>query len=298
MRERAVSSSLTNLNFIAFAIVASLFWGSRASAAPLQEIAMGIQRAKPMKDTPWEFSAEYGLTSDYNAPERPRAFDHTLGVSASREFWQKYTGSISVGVDYTTLNEVVVRDNENDSYFKWNDIGLSAIRVMKTQDLKQSLALSISQDILVSEESRWLGYRSVTGASATHNWQIMKQLNLKNSLSGGYLLNRYQYSPVEMGSIRQGQIMADGYASYGIGPIITLMKGLRLGMTMSVRGTHYLDNSNTWNYGNSFSLTYTRNQWSLYGRYLNRGYAERGETNLWFVDNYRRLASVGFIYNF
>ena len=169
---------------------------------------------------------------------------------------------------------------------------------MKTQDLKQSLALSISQDILVSEESRWLGYRSVTGASATHNWQIMKQLNLKNSLSGGYLLNRYQYSPVEMGSIRQGQIMADGYASYGIGPIITLMKGLRLGMTMSVRGTHYLDNSNTWNYGNSFSLTYTRNQWSLYGRYLNRGYAERGETNLWFVDNYRRLASVGFIYNF
>jgi hypothetical protein len=237
MRERAVNLRLRNLNLIALAF-ASLIMGSRIQAAPLQEIAMGIQRSKPVKETPWEFSAEYGVTSDYNAPERPRAYDHTLGFSASREFFEKYTGSISVGVDYTTLNEDVVRDNENDSYFRWNDVGLSAIRVLKTQDLKHSLALSASQDILVSEESRWLGYRSVTAVSATHNFGVLKKVNLKQTLAGGYLLNRFKYSPVTMGSTRQGQIMADGYYSYSLGPIITLMKGLRLGATMAVRGTH------------------------------------------------------------
>ncbi len=298
MRERVVNLSALNLKLIALTLAAGLFAGSLAQAAPLQEISMGIQRAKPAKETPWEFSVEYGVTSDYNKPERPRAYDHSLGLSVSREFLEDYTGTISAGFEYTTLDEDVYRDNENDPYFRYNDIGLSVLRVLKTQDLKQSLALSVTQDFLVSEESRYLGYRSVTSASATHNWTLMKRLSLKNTLSGGYLLNRFKYSPVTMGTVQQGAPMADGYYGYSVGPIVTLMQGLRLGATMSVRGTHYLDSSSTYSFGNSFSLTYTRAQWSAYARYVNRGYADRGETNLWFVDQYRRLASVGFIYNF
>lgn len=297
MRELAVNSNVTNLRLIAL-LVASLIVGSLAQAAPLQEIALGIQRAKPAKETKWDFSADYGVSSNLNAPERPRAYDHSLGLSASREFLENYTGSVSWGVDYTTLDTDVYRDNPNDPYYRYGDIGLSVFRTLKTQDLKQSLSLSVSEDILVSEESRYLGYRSVTGASANHTWSVMKKLRIRNTLSGGYLLNRYKYSPVEMGSIGRGTIMADGYYSYAVGPTITLYKGLSLGATMSVRGTHYLDQSSTWGFGNSYSLTYGQGNWSAYVKYVNKGYADRGETNLWFVDHYRRLASLGVSYNF
>lgn len=297
MRERAVNLNASNLRLIAL-LLASLVLGSLAQAAPLQEIALGIQRAKPAKETSWDFSVDYGVSSDFNAPERPRAYNHNLGFSVSREFLERYTASASAGIDYMTLDEEVYRDNPNDPYYRFGDPSVSVLRSFKSQDLNQSLSLSATQDILVSEESRYLGYRSVTGASANHTWTIMKRLRLRNTLSGGYLWNRFRYSPVDMGSTRRGEIMADGYYSYGIGPSVTLFRGLSLSATMTVRGTHYLDQSNTWNYGNSFSLTYAAKQWSAYLKYVNRGYADRGETNLWFVDNYRRLASLGVSYNF
>ncbi len=274
-------------------------FGPTVAATPMQEISMGIQRAKPEKKSPVDFSAEYRVVSDLNKPERPRTFDHSIELGASGKIFGDYTASISSGFRYSTLDQNVIRATDKDSYFKWGDIGLTAMRSFNSEDKKQSLTTMVSSDILVSEESRYLGYRGVFGAQVVHNWSVWSKLSIKNTLSGGYFLNRYRYSPVGMGnSISPGSIMADGYYGYSIGPIVTLAKGLRLGATMSVRGTHYLDQSNLFSFSNSYSLTYTRNQWSLYGRYLNRGYAERGETNLWFVDRYRSLATLGFIYNF
>lgn len=264
----------------------------------MQEVTLGIQRSKPVEVRPVDLSVEYGLSSDFNREEQPREFRHRLGLGVSRKFFSDYTATLSGGVQYTTLDADVVRTNEKDSYFKWSDIGLAVMRTFRTQDMRHSLTGIVSGDALVSDESRYLGYRSVLSAQAVHNWSVHPKVMIKSSVGFGHYWNRFRYSPVDMGGIRRGDIMADASYAYGVGPIITLYKGLRLGATLSVRGTRYLDNTHLFDFGNSYSLTYARSNWSAYLRYLNRGYSERGETNLWFVDQYRRLASAGLIYNF
>jgi hypothetical protein len=59
-----------------------------------------------------------------------------------------------------------------------------------------------------------------------------------------------------------------------------------------------MDNTNTYDFGNSYTLSYAHANWSAYLKYINSGYADRGETNLWFADRYRALGELGLSYNF
>lgn len=290
------SSRSTNLIAALLAVLATA--GTLAAANPIHEVSLGVNKPKP-DVAPWEFSVEYGVNTDFNRTEEPRAYYNKLDLSVSKEFWGPYTGVLSGGLNYMSLDNAVTRATNRDEYFTYRDLTVTVMRTWKSQDLNHSLAGMVGQDILLSEESRFLGYKSVTSGQAIYTWSPNKRFSLKNTLLGGYILNTYKYAPVTAGrSIRKNQINPDGYYGYAVGPMVTLMKGLKIGASLVVRGTHYLDNSNLYDFGNHFSLTYSRGAWMAYTRYVNRGWADRGETNLWFADNYRRLLQAGAVYNF
>lgn len=278
--------------------VTALFISLQASASPVQELTTGIKNEHKGLFSFMDLSAEYKGSTDLNREERPRLYKHSLGLTASKTLAEKYNVSLSAGVTYQTLNTDVTRENVNDAYFDPNDIGISAFRNFKLDQDTNSLAVILGTDILNSEDSRYRGYRATGSAQSVLTTRIANWVSLKNSLTGVYLWNRYRYSPVGSEKVHIGDISSDGFVAYSLRPVIKVFKGMNFTPAMSVRGTHYMDNTNTYNFGNSYTLSYSHANWSGYLTYINNGYADRGETNLWFVDRYKSLASAGFTYNF
>lgn len=277
--------------------LAALSFSLSAGAATVQEVTTGI-KAEPKGLIPgYRMSGGYRGSTDLNETKNPRKYSHELGVSISREFGL-YTGSLDFGVDFESLGSDVTRTSSKDEYFNASDIGLSVLRTFPVINDKNNLSAIFGTDILVSEVSRYRGYRSVFSLAGILSTSVKSWLTVRNSLSAGYIWNRYRFSPVTSGGTRIGDINKDGYYAYALSPMIRLYRGLNISAAVSVRGTHYMDNTNTYDFGNSYTLSYARGAGSAYLKYINRGYADRGETNVWFVDEYRSLLELGLTYNF
>lgn len=284
-------------------LIALVLWTGAASATPeeQEESTLGAKapQAKASFLSTIDFSLEYSARTNFNENVSPHTYDQALEFSVARQFWEKYTFFASAGIEYETVGMDVYRARSTDQYYTPRDWTVGATTDYALGD-RNHLTLFLTQDFLTSVDSRYFGYRSVTGAKGSLTTRLTKWLSLRQSLEGAYVMNRNRFAPVGSpdGSVQMGDILPDAIVEYSIGPVFTVFKNLRLGALLAVRGTHYLDNTNLYGFGNSYSAVYSIKNWSVWVRYLNRGYAERGETNLWFADEYRRLASAGLTFDF
>jgi hypothetical protein len=269
-----------------------------ASAETVQEVTTGIKSEKKNFFSILDLNAEYRVVSDLNQDVSPQSYSNVLELTASRDLWTDYIGSVTTGVQWNAEGAAVVRNSKNDDFFNFADINLALLHTLHFRDGKQNFSFILDEDILTSEDSRYLGYYSVTFAQVVSTTKFSSWLSLKNTLTGGYFANRYKFSPISYDQTKVGDINADGMYAYAITPLLRITKGLIFAAVLSVRGTHYIDQSNTYDFGNSYILSYSLDNWSLYAKYINRGWADRGETNLWYVDQYRRLGELGVSVNF
>lgn len=239
-----------------------------------------------------DLSLNYVGSTDLNQSVRPRRYSHSLDLSLSKSFAKNYSLFGNAGVVYQTSGGDVYRDSNTEPYFQLNDIRLGGAATFKPA-LQHSLSLGLTQDILVSEESRYLGYRGVSGLNAGHGITLTNWMKLRHSLDTMYIQNRYRYSVAETGGGRAGNLNSDWVTTYALGPSFTVLKNISLSAQFSASATRYMDNSQVLTVGNSYRVAYQQSNWSTWLRYRNRGYAERGESNLWFADPYRRFVSAG-----
>lgn len=292
----------SNVRFSALTVLllsSVLFMSGLASAGPVQQVTLN---AKPKEESKSllgfaDLTLEYTVRTDLNQNVNPHTYGHVLDLSISKEIFEKYTAFLSAGVEYTTAGTTVYRGTSTEAYYSPHDVSLGVLTGVNLGSMN-SLKAMLTEDILTSDDSRYFGYLSVTGVRGILSTRFTKWLSLRQTADGVYILNRYRYAPVSSGEIQVGDINPDSLVNYAIGPIITLFDGLRIGASMAVRGTHYLDGTNTYGFGNSYLVSYSGAGWSIWARYLNKGYADRGETNLWFADSYRRLASGGISIDF
>lgn len=276
----------------------SLLMSLNAGAVTVQELTTGIiSESKGLFD-PYSVTADYRGSTDLNQDKSPRTYNHKVGLSVLRPFLNKYSWTLSMGVDFSSLGGDITRATSQDEYITFGDVGFSVVRSKPLDDGMNSIAGIVATDFLVSEESRFRGYRSVTTAQGILTTTFYPWLSVKNSVSAGYLWNRYRFSPVTTGKTKAGDVNPDGFYSYRFSPILRLGKAVRFTPSLTVRGTHFMDGTNTYDFGNSYTLSYSARTWSTYLKYINLGYADRGETNVWFVDQYRGLLELGLTYNF
>lgn len=270
----------------------------RVAADPVQEVTTGIKSEKKSFFSLVDLSASYQLVTDLNQDVSPRTYYNEFDLTASREIANQYIGSVTAGFQFVTLDSTVTRSNGNDDYFKFNDVNLDVLKTFRFAGNLQSLSIIANEDILTSEDSRYLGYKTVTYGQAVATTHVNHWFSLKNSVNAGYIWNTYKYSPISYDQSGVGDIMADGFYGYNFTPLFRILPNLIISMSLGVRGTHFMDGTNTYDFGNSYLLSYSFDNWSIYAHYINRGWTDRGETNLWFVDEYRRLADLGVSVNF
>lgn len=255
--------------------------------------AIGLLKQKPEEEKTWGFTGSYWVNTDFNQQVEPRSYFHRIDLGVSKELSKSYTLSAASGVDYQTLDSTVARTDKSENYFDYRDINLALEKKLDLANLDHRVAIELNYDLLVSDESRYFGYRSVFGLDGSWKWLLGSKWSVNSSASGSYIVNRYRFSPVGGATIQKGQILPDSFFQAATGPSLKIWKELSLGFQVSTRATHYLDGSQILSLGNSYLARYNFKSWWVSAKYINRGYADRGETNLWFADEYKKLAQFG-----
>lgn len=244
-RTAPMNSRIKSLILAAFSMACS--W-----ATPAQEVTLIVPKQESTSLLGWaDLSADYSLRTDLNSTKDPRTYQQALDLSISHAF-DKYLVFLSAGVDYTTVGSTVYRSNSNQSYYTMRDWSVGVNRKF-TLSANNSLSAFLTEDILFSEESRYFGYRSVTGQDQSFD-EVGQMVQRPSNFSGSYILNTFRFAPVSSGTIRVGDINPDALATYGVGPVFTLLPGLSLSAQLVVRSTHYLDNTSTYGFA-------TRTRW-------------------------------------
>jgi hypothetical protein len=273
-------------------IITALFSGSLQAEVRSSTRIRRPKIKKQVEKRSYSFPLSYSYSSDFNQHQEPRLASHQAGLGVNFALPQKYTLEVGTSFQYSTVGKSVVRTSNKEDYFSMNDISLSLYRPFTINPI-HSLTAGLGTDLLTSDESRYAGYRGVGSAFTALSSKIFRYTTLKNSLFYSYILNRYKYAPVSAGGVKKGEINSDHLLKYTLGASIKIYKSLTFGDFVQVVAVHYLDNTSTYNFGNNYKLSYASGNWSVFANYINRGYADRGETNLWFVDRYKQLWQLG-----
>jgi hypothetical protein len=107
------------------------------------------------------------------------------------------------------------------------------------------------------------------------------------TVSADYIVNQYEYSPVSR------EVNSEGSAGYSAFGTIRFGSGFRFRAGGNARIIRHLDGTNTSALSNVQSLTWTDGNFSVTVSHSNGARAEDRETSMWFVDEYRRILSLG-----
>lgn len=110
---------------------------------------------------------------------------------------------------------------------------------------------------------------------------------ITQTFSTDYIVNQYEFSPVSR------EVNSDGSAGYSAFGTVRLGYGFRFRAGGNARIVRYLDGTNTATLSNVQSLTWTDGSFSVTASHSNGARAEDRETSMWFVDEYRRIISLG-----
>lgn len=152
---------------------------------------------------------------------------------------------------------------------------------------------SVGTYVPTSESTRYEGI--IAAPYASLGWTLGFQggrYTLNQSISADYVVNTYEFSPVSR------EVNPDYSGGYAISTSARLGAGFRFTVGGSARLVHHLDNSVTDALANFQILSWTKGFATVTLRHANGARAEDHLTNMWFVDEYRRVVSLGLSVRF
>lgn len=239
--------------------------------------------------------ANYRIRTDLADEVKPRLYTHTVGLSYGFRY---IPGGLTLAAVLTAQyqsagerrSEVIIDSNDAELFV--NDVALS---INKGYELSKEakLSLTLTNEFPTSAEARREQYRSVTTLDGGISYALLPR-RLSLGLSGGayYIWNSYEYSPTTLESNKRN-------GSYGnISGKLTIWEGLYFSASAGSLISTYTDGTSDLSYRNSVTLGYAWSAVTLSVSMSNGSYLDRGDASLWFVDEYRRILSLGLSHAF
>lgn len=257
------------------------------------EALMATQRIKDQ--IKWAGQVSYAIRTDLADQVKPRLYQHDFSLSYGFEHNpSKVSVSAIVSAGYESAgesrSEVLV--DENDTEFFMNDFALAVQKSWEAM-MKSNVSLSLGNEFPTSPESKREGYGSVT--SLALDWSV-PLVPKKISVSFGgevyYIWNSYEYSPAT------GDLNKQGGAKASVGVKFSIYKGWYVRAGAGSQQSRYLDGTSDVTYRNSIGTGYNFGKLGISLSTSNGTYLDREDAYIWFVDDYRRTASLGVTYSF
>lgn len=253
-------------------------------------------------------SLAYSVRGDLAQEREPRVLSHRLSVGTSltlldrkvvRDFDDELanevlTGSLAFAGQYTSIGQEI--EETQDGILEMTDLDFTLSRSVHLSDLgpaRNTLDLAFGNVFPTSISTQYEGVQSVPYLSIASTLGFRGGLiNLSQSVSTEYTVNTFRFSPTTRA------INSDLSYSYNLGVSLRLGGGFKLGLGGNIRLTHFLDETLTSSIGNSQSLSWTRDSYTVALRHSNGARPEDKQTTLWFIDEYRRVLSLSVMARF
>lgn len=263
----------------------------------------------------------YGLRQDLAKEREPVVSMHRLMGMASMTILDR---PVIVGFDDDLANEVVTFNATLSGQFSTlgqeiigqthggpmeaSDVDLSASRMFEMEKIweaSNSLDLTLGSSLPTSESTQYEGVVAVPYVNLA--WALGFQggrYNITQAVSADYVFNQYAYNPTGDAANADGspgalhQVNPDGSAGYSLTASARLGAGFRFSIGGSARVVRHLDDSVTSGIGNSQTLSWTKGFATVTLRHANGSRAEDRQTSLWFIDEYKRIVSLGLSVRF
>lgn len=247
-------------------------------------------------------SLAYSVRGDIAQEREPRVLSHRLSVGTSltlldRKVVQGFddeladevlTGSLAFAGQYTSVGQEI--EETQDGVLEMTDLDFSLGRSLHLNDLgsaRSTLDLVAGNVFPTSTATQYEGVQSVPYLSLISTLGFRGGLiNLSQSASAEYTVNTFRFSPTTR------TINSDLSYSYTLGVSLRLGSGFKLGLGGNVRLTHFMDETLTSSLGNSQSLSWSHENYTIALRHTNGARPEDKQTNLWFIDEYKRVLSL------
>lgn len=248
--------------------------------------------------------ATYGLRQDLAAPLSPSISTHRILGMASVAILDR---PVVAGFDDDFARDVVtlnlaasgqmktvgseIQGNVQGGPVDASDVDLSASRSFDLNSLGAAdsyLDLTLGSTVPTSDSTRFEGIVAVPYANL--GWALSFQggrFNLTQSLSADYVINTFSKSPT---TLETNQSLSTGYT---VSTSARLGSGFRFTVGGAAHLVNYLDDTATTALSNFQILSWTRGFTTVSLRHSNGARAEDNQSTLWFVDEYRRLISLG-----
>lgn len=254
----------------------------------------------------YDFSSllSYSVRQDLAQAREPKSATHRFSASMTvtlldrpviKGFDDEFADEVAtfaamIGGQMTTVaNEIDATGGNGPA--EVSDLDLSISRSFKLNSLwgaRSSLETTGGVSLPTSLASQFEGVSAVPYAALT--WAMSFQggrYGIMQSVSADYIVNQYEFSPVSR------EVNSEGSAGYSAFGTVRLGSGFRFRAGGNARIIRYLDGTNTSALSNVQSLTWTDGNFSVTVSHSNGARAEDRETSMWFVDEYRRILSLG-----
>jgi hypothetical protein len=246
----------------------------------------------------------YNVRQDIAQAREPKSATHRLSASMTLTLLDRpvikgfdddfadelVTFGAMIGGQMTTIaNEIDATGGNGPA--EVSDLDLSASRGFNLNSIwgaKSSIETTGGVSLPTSLASQYEGVSAIPYASLT--WAMLFQggrYGIMQTVSADYIVNQYEYSPVSR------EVNSEGSAGYSAFGTIRFGSGFRFRAGGNARIIRHLDGTNTSALSNVQSLTWTDGNFSVTVSHSNGARAEDRETSMWFVDEYRRILSLG-----
>ncbi len=243
---------------------------------------LAIQQRKEPK---WGFMLNYRVASDLQERQSSKTLGHELGAGLQYRMLDNLYVQLGISANYDSEgSEVLVDGQQTEAYMGDVSLGVSS-RI-------QQINWSVDNEFPTSPYSRAEGYLSVTQGSVTYSYRFLERFSISPGLLGYYIWNRYEKSPTllvtnKMGSLRGSLLLG-----------VKIWQGLSFRIGGGIQATRYTDGTNDTASRNSIGFGYTFRNLTTGLDFSNGTYADREETQFWFVDKYRRIVSLRLALSF
>lgn len=278
-----------------FALIAFIFSFAWAQTPALSTDAATPPSAEEAKEPDggktieWVGAVEYLARTNYADTVSPRLYSHQLvfgyGFQHTPTDLSVYAG---LAVAFATLGDH--RGEIIGNEYGWDDhLDNLSLGVQKKFNFanRTTAYVALDNDFPTSPEARREQYNSVTTLRSKYSVPLFSnRLSLSATGELIYIWNTYSYSPSTLRMNKQGGLTGTLSAN------LRLLDDLWFTASAGSQTSQYFDATTDQLYRNSVGLTYTFSRYILMASYSNGSYADRKDASLWFIDEYRRVASL------
>ena len=266
-----------------------------ANAAPVQPLRTSKTSLAPIKPDVkkrWPAYFRYSVTSDYADNRSPRGYNHALGASLSYNINSNWT----LGLETELRAEAIKGQIEKGTEESYTDVLNPSASLSLSYNEKffgrHAYALFSHASPQFDDPSRREGYKGLVGGGGSVVLNFFgNAYSVGNTLAVTSLLNTFSYAA-------DGSSNPDYFYNYRFDNSVRFWGNNKFTVSFGAKVTRYMDGFLGYTYNSSYTLSRSWNNLTIGASYVSGGFTDQGTVSLWYLNEYRRVATVMANYAF